>query len=97
MEICTTFYTSITISLILFSSCYDLTHIKDVSRHVATWEKKFWQVRSAPATAETCSDREVGEDNRLHLRRRYVYTNKYINATECFNTTAILHKRNVPS
>jgi hypothetical protein len=24
--------------------------------------------------AETCSDREVGQDNKLHLRQKYMYT-----------------------
>jgi hypothetical protein len=38
--------------------------------------------------AETRSGREVGQDNKLHLRWKYMYTriSKYINATGCLNT-----------
>jgi hypothetical protein len=41
--------------------------------------------------AETWSDREVGQDNKLHLRRKYTYTRKYVNATGCLNTVLHIH------
>jgi hypothetical protein len=35
--------------------------------------------------AETYSDREVGQDKKLHLRWKYMCTGKYINETGCLN------------
>jgi hypothetical protein len=40
--------------------------------------------------AKTCNDREVGQDKKLHLRQKYMYTSKYINAAGCLNTVLFI-------
>jgi hypothetical protein len=37
-------------------------------------------------TAKTCSDKEVGQDNKLHLRQKYMYTSTFIKAIGSLNT-----------
>jgi hypothetical protein len=54
------------------AQCTNISKIED------TW---WW-----PYTAETCSVEEGWLDNKLHLRRKYMWNKWCINATGCLNT-----------